>query len=302
MLDLDLMLLRDPERFEEMCFRLARYEFPDTVPFRTARSWDSGRDVVVDLAGRSGGHVVLQCKFMGDLTAAKPKIVASLDALVKETPYEGRWILCLPVDPSGKFWDWLKCECDKRDIQVSMWGRSELLARLEQHPDVIETFFYRVFAELALHFRSASLDLYELKLDPECQWNQADAGTLCLSMCGNVGSADLVLDIVVRNRGTVGAAITGIQAEVFDWHMKMHGLPGEGLLFSKITYAVSIQNGRPGVHATRCEPPLKVNAGDLERFKIRITDTGYAWNGGLRVSLQAGPQEKLFLPVLRIRT
>ena len=123
---------------------------------------------------------------------------------------------------------------------------------------------------------------------------------LCFSRRGNVRSADLVLDVIVRNTGTIGVALTGIQAEVFDWRLKMHGLPGDGLLFPQITYAVSIRGGKSGVYFAECEPPLLVEAGDLERFKIRITDTGYAWNGGLRVSLQTGPLEKLTLPALRV--
>jgi len=307
MLDLDLMLLREPDRFEKLCFRLARYEFPDAKPWLTARSWDGGRDVVVpDVEFCFGGDprrdVVFQCKFMKNLTAAKPKIAESLDALVKNGPCTARWILCLPVEPSGKFLDWLKGECGRRKIEWFVWGRSELLARLEQHPDLVETFFYHLYAELASYFRSDHLELHDLKLDPECEWKQPDAEVLLFSPRGHVHSADLVLDLIVRNSGTVGLAITQIQAEVFDWHWKPHGLPGEGLLFSQITYAVSIQNGEPGKYTARCEPPLKVKGGDVERFKIRITDTGYAWNGGLRVSLWAGPEEKLALPALRIRT
>ena len=51
-------------------------------------------------------------------------------------------------------------------IEGSLWARSELLVRLEQHPDVLETFFYSVFAELASHFRSEHLELFKLTLDP----------------------------------------------------------------------------------------------------------------------------------------
>lgn len=45
MLDLDLTLLREPKRFEEMCLQLAQYEVPDAMPL--AASWDGGRDLVV---------------------------------------------------------------------------------------------------------------------------------------------------------------------------------------------------------------------------------------------------------------
>lgn len=159
-----------------------------------------------------------------------------------------------------------------------------------------------MFAELASHFRSEHLELYKLALDPQCEWNQADGKVLCFSRRGNVKSPDLVLDVIVRNIGAIGLALTGIQAEVFDRRVKMHGLPGDGLLIPQITYAVSIRGGKSGVHIAECEPPPLVKGGDLERFKIRIIDTGYAWNGGLRVSLQTGPLEQLSLPTLRIFT
>ena len=198
--------------------------------------------------------------------------------------------------------DWLSGELQARDIKGSLWGRSELLFQLEQHRDVLETFFYPVFAELAAYFRSGDLELYKLALDPRCQWTQADRNVLYYARRGNVMSPDLVLDLIVRNIGTVGVALTGIQAEVFDCHVKMHGVPTEGLLVPQITYSVSIHGGEAGMHFAECEPPLRVKGGDLERFKIRITDTGYAWNGGLRLSLQTGSLAHLNLPALRIFT
>jgi hypothetical protein len=301
MIDLDLTLLREPKRFEQMCFRLARYAFPDVVPL--AQSWDGGRDLVIFGQAHNGNaDVVFQCKFIKDLTTARPKIIKSLDALAKIGRPTALWILCIPVEGSGVFMDWLKGELAKRQIEGILWARGELLVRLEQHPDVVETFFYHVYAELACHFRVEKLELFTLTLDPECQWNQPDPEVLCFSPRGDVRSADLVLDVIVRNTGTVGTALTGIQAEVFDWHVQMHGLPGDGLLFPQITYAVSIRGGKRGVHSAPCEPPLVVSAADMERFKVRITHTGYAWNGGLRVSLLAGPDHKLDLPALRIFT
>jgi hypothetical protein len=296
-LDLDLTQLRDPKRFQDMCFRLVRYEFPDAIGL--SESWDGGRDVVV-LASRSIGDVVFQCKFMKNLVAAKTKIVASLDTLVKNGRRTARWILCVPVDPSGTFLNWLQRELEERGIEGHLWARNELLMRLEQHPDVVENFFYPIFSELASHFRSDHLELFRLTLDPTCEWKQADDKVLYFSPRDLVSSPDLVLDVVLRNRGTVATAITGIEAEIFDKRQKMHGLPGDGLLFPKITYAVSIYGGAVGIHSAECEPPLIVRGGNLERFKIRVTDTGFAWNGGLRLALLAGKADKLCLPAMRI--
>jgi hypothetical protein len=299
MLDLDLSVLRSPTRFQSMCLRLARYEFPDGVA--VAPSWDGGRDAVI-LGRATAGDIVIQCKFIQSLTQAKPKIIKSLDALATNGGRTRKWILCLPVDPSGVFLDWLRGELAKRRIKWDLWGRSELLIRLEQHRDVLETFFYPVLSELASYFRTDHLELYKLHLDPECQWSQPDPKTLAYERRGNVRSPDLVFDVIVRNTGTVGLAITGIEVEVFDRRTKMHGLPGDGLLFSQITYRVSIDGGRAGVYFTECEPPLLVKAGEPERFKICIAQTGYAWHGGLRLSLHAGNAERLALPALRVFT
>jgi hypothetical protein len=298
-LDLDLTLLRNSKRFEDLCFRLARYEFPDAMSL--SESWDGGRDIVV-FTSRGAGDVVFQCKFTKNLLAAKAKIASSLDSLVKNGRRTARWILCVPVDPSGIFANWVRRELEKRHINGRLWARSELLARLEKHPDVVDTFFYPIYSELASHFRSDQLELFRLTLDPKCGWKQTDAKVLYLSPRGNVSSPDLVLDVIVRNVGTCSTALTGIEAEVFDWRKKMHGLPGEGLLFPQNTYSVSIRGGKIGVHTAGCEPPLVVKAGDLERFKIRVTNTGYAWNGGLRLSLLVGKTDRLCLPAIRIFT
>lgn len=300
MLGLDLMLLGDGHRFEQMCFRLARHEFPGAIAL--AQSWDGGRDVVTfDLSGAEG-DVVLQCKFTEDLLGAKGKIRTSLDVLGKNDRRMARWILCVPVDPSGVFMNWLQDELATRGITGAVWGRSELLALLERHRDVLESFFYGVYAELRSLFRTEHLELFRWALDPECQWRQPDAAVLSFFPRGNVTSPDLVFDVIVRNTATVGTALTGIEAEVFDWQPKLHGLPGSGLLFPQITYAVSIGGGKAGVHSAPCEPPLLVGAGEPERFKIRVSDTGYAWNGALRLSLLAGLHERLQLPAMRLWT
>lgn len=299
MLDLDLSRLQSPTRFQQMCFRLALYEFPDAITL--SASWDRGRDIVV-LASASAGDVVFQCKFTTNLIAAKSKIAASLDALAKNGRSTSKWILCVPVDPSAVFLNWLQSQLETHALEGRVWAKSQLIARLEQHPDVIETFFYAQFSELAGYFRSDHLELFKLSVDPTCQWRQTDPKVLHFSRKGNVSSPDLVLDVIVRNTGNVATAITGIEAEVFDRRTKMHGLPGEGLLLPQITYTVSIHGGRTGCYRVVCDPPLLVKRRDVERFRIRITDTGYAWNGAVRLTLIAGATRRLRLPVMRIFT
>ena len=90
--------------------------------------------------------------------------------------------------------------------------------------------------------------------------------------------------------------------EVRDSTRVLHGLPGEGLLFPQITYSVSINEGEPGCYATVCEPPLVVKGQGLERFKVRLVDTGYAWTGAVQVLLGYARNRRLELPWLRIVT
>lgn len=301
MLDLDLLMLKSPERFQALCLRLARDQYP-TAQALAFSTHDGGRDVVALIASgtRKARAVVFQSKFVPQPSKAKRKIVESLDAL-KDTPFVvSRWILCLPVDPTGVFFDWLAVETAKRNRCHEVWGRTELLRRLEGRPDLVDVFFRGVHAELSRYFRSASLELFQLKLDPAAEWTRHSEALEFASK--NVLSPDLVLDLVVRNTGTVATAITAIEAEVFDSRLKPHGLPGDGLLFPQIEYQVSIDGGRPGRHRGECEPPLGIAAGSIGRFKIRVTDTGYAWNGTLRLTLIAGEDERLPLPAMRIWT
>lgn len=299
MLPLDLTVLRDPKRFESMCFQLARYEFPHVVP--TGSSWDGGRDLIVFGQTREdNGDTVFQCKFSSRLSAIKPKIVSALDGLLRCGRQTAFWILCLPVDPSEVFLNWLYTELKGRGLKGTVWGRSELLTRLEQHPDILETYFYSLYAGLASRFRRADIQPFRLNLHPRCQWMQPDRKILAFWPRKNVHSPDLVFDIILRNTGSIGIALTDLEAEIFDRHVKMHGIPDKGLLFPKITYSVSIRFGRPGVYAAECEPPLLIRGSDLQRFRIRITETGYAWNGGLRLRLRFGEADGLDLPALRI--
>lgn len=300
-LNLDLTSLPSAPHFEQLCFRLARECHPRAMPF--GASWDGGRDVTVFYRpGESDGDIVYQCKFFRDPTRNKAKIVESLDRLAENERPVAEWILCLPVDPSGAFTNWLFSELEARVVKGSVWGRSEILARLEKRPDLVETYFFSVWADLAQYFRIDRLELFRLGLDPACQWRESPKPSLRFVRSENVVSPDLVLDVLVRNVGTISTAITSLVAEVFDWNLKAHGLPGDGLLFPQITYKISIGGGKPGEYRQECEPPLLVKAGDMERFKIRVTDAGYSWNGGLRVGFIAGDSEPLWLPAMRLWT
>ena len=302
MLDLNLLSLRNPERFQDMCLRIAQYQYPHMFPLAFS-THDGGRDgeALLDALARPPKAVVIQTKFVPHPSRAKRSVKDSLEKLDEGRVAVSRWILCLPVDPTADFKDWLLLETRKRKLRHEIWGRKELLRRLEKHPDVVDTFFYAVYAEIARHFRSASLELLQVRLD-RCQWKQPVEDVLEFFRVGNVASPALVLDVLLRNVGTVDTALTGIEAEVFDHRIRPHGVPSEGLLFSQITYRVSIKGGVEGRYIARCEEPLKVPAGGLARFKLRVTETGYSWNGGLRITLQAGARDRLRLPAMRLYT
>ncbi len=81
----------------------------------------------------------------------------------------------------------------------------------------------------------------------------------------------------------------------------MHGVPTEGLLFPKFTYKLSLHSGRVATSTERFDPPLVIPAGKNERFKLRLTETGYAWYGDVSLTLDFG-SSKLRLPWIRIQT
>ena len=312
-LPLDLMLLETPNRFQDMCFRLARLKFPKAQPVNFA-SWDRGRDIVEFSSHAGRGDVIWQCKFTKDLGATTRKaVLKSLETLdrhygqktSKRHPNRhkiARWILCLPVDPTGVFQEWLKKTLADRSINWEVWGKTELLRMLEQNRDVLESFFFRVYAELRDHFRTDELELVRFKLDSACGWLQPDSKVLHYSPKANVASSDLLLDVVIRNLGTVETVITGLQADIRERTPILHGFPGEGLLLPKITYKISLRKGRPGVSETEFDDLLRVKPGEVERFKIRLVDTGYAWTGFVRLALRFGKSGRLHFPSLRLST
>jgi hypothetical protein len=144
-LAVDLFLLETPRRFEEFCFRLIRAEYGYAVRF--AESWDGGRDaqVVIQVAPSppiQSRTLVLQCKFTKSRGAdTKRSIIASFYTFERSVHARARigsapvtWILCMPVAPTEPFARWLEGETAKRHIDHQIWGRGELLARLERRP------------------------------------------------------------------------------------------------------------------------------------------------------------------------
>lgn len=298
MLKVDLNHLESDSRFQDFCFRLAKYEFQDAIAVNAA-SWDGGRDIIE--FHRSTGDIVWQCKFTRSNTSSlRQRIEESLNALDPKKPI-AQWILCISKDVTGKFLDWLRDTISRytfiKDWKV--WDRQELLRRLEQHPDILQMFFFRSYKELEKYFRTDDLELFKFDLDTACGWEQPD--TKVLAYCQRDGLiSDLVFDLIVQNRGTIDALVHELVIELTDVQRELRGIPGEGLLLSQITYVASLKDGKPGKWTQTLDPPLSIKQGAYGRFKICLTDTGFAWTGALRITLICGKDKKLHLPWMRL--
>ncbi|WP_437916531.1 metallophosphoesterase [Sorangium sp. So ce302] len=302
-IQIDLMQLGDEKRFQDLCTRLARRIFPDTMPIAFA-SWDGKRSIVAMMGIRDNvpvSEAVWQTKFTDRFDAPTKQLIRESIATIRDLEHTkiDRWILCVPVDPTDAFIDWLTKEVPET-WRLEVWGATAIRELLQKNPDLVETFFYATHEELQQFFAVENIELVRFMIDPSCQWLQADPQVLHFSISDNVESPDLVLDIIVRNSGEVDAILLGFAVNFIEWEVKPHGIPGSGLLFPQITYEISINHGRPGTYRSVCEPPLIVRAGSVERFKIRVRDTGYAWRGTIAVTLDFGNGKRLRLPFFRL--
>jgi hypothetical protein len=336
MLDLDLMQLGTWKRFERFCHQLTKTEFPGA--FSTRGSWDGGRDVVVWHVGAWNNDIVWQCKFTEDLGSTTQRAISKSvraavahydegaelfsDKLAEDPDWRAlvtkradergtsvgpprlrKWILCIPVARTATFMDWLRLELEPYPFEWEVWDRPDLLERLEVRDDLLDRYFYPVYAELQRHFQREELALMRFEFDASTQqeWVQADPAVLEFATKGT-HDPDLVLDVILRNSGQVETMVTEIAATVEHATIKPHGIPGAGLLHSQITYGVSLGRGAEGSYITKCEPPLVVRGHGLERCKIRLSDTGYSWRGTVRLSLAYGAGKRLFLPHIGLYT
>ncbi|MCI0422644.1 MAG: hypothetical protein L0312_26065 [Acidobacteria bacterium] len=122
----------------------------------------------------------------------------------------------MSVEASGAFLDWLRETLRKQPIVKSweVWDREVLLKRLDQHRDVLEVFFYPVWKSLESRFRTEELELVRYELDRDCGWKPMDSSILSFFQKGT--SSDLVVDLIVRNRGTLQALLQSIRLEIAD--------------------------------------------------------------------------------------
>lgn len=297
-LPLELSLLGCDKLFQRLCFRLAQKQFPQAIPVAHA-AWDGGRDILS--FGVEEGDVVWQCKYtQQSLSKLKPKVRESLDALDPRQQVH-KWILCLSVDVSGPFLDWLRTTLPDYPFIANweVWDREIILLRLEEHPDVLEVFFYPIWKSLETRFRTDELELVRFQPEPACGWRAPNPAALELHQIGS--QSDLVFDIVVRSRGTLQSLVHGLRVTLYDVRYQMRGLPGTALLYSQHTYTTSLRRGRAGTWVEPFDPPLTVDAGTNQRFKIKLTDGGYAWTGYAQLTVLYGGNGELNLPTIHLR-
>jgi hypothetical protein len=296
-LPLDFSLLQSDDKFDKLCYRLINKEFPEAV-FVASGSWDGGRDILLFNDGL--GDVVFQCKYtQQSLSKLKPKITESLNALDSSQKIS-RWVLCLSVDASGVFLDWLRKEIIKYPSidKWEVWGKEKLTQRLEQHSDVLDIFFYPIWKALEKQFRTEEIELFRYEIDTDCGWQQFDEETLHFYQKDARTDSDLVLDIIIRSTGAIESLIHSIRLDVFDVKRVLRGLPETALLYSQHTYTLSLKNGKPESQLICLEPPLIVKAGAHQRFKIKLQETGFAWVGYVRLIIIFGNNQELALPCM----
>ena len=297
-LPVDLSLLQTGERFENMCFCLAQKKYPNAIA--VSGTHDEGQDVLC--FPEPGGDVVFQCKFTRyNIARLKPSIVKSLDSLRGDRQIS-KWILCTSANLTGNFINWLRRTVEDYPFIKSceIWDRRVLLDRLEESPDIVHVFFYSVWKALETTFQTEELELILLGLAHGCQWNQRDHAILIFTQASGSGNG-IVLDLTLRNRGSIQTLVHSFRAELYDVRSRLKGLPEEGVLLPQVAYSVSLRDGNAGQWTEDAEPPLRINPGSHQRFQIQLKDTGYAWTGYLRLAIRYGVNKEVALPEIFLR-
>jgi hypothetical protein len=161
-------------------------------------------------------------------------------------------------------------------------------------------FFHPVWKALESRFRTEELEVVQYELDSECGWKQPDPSILYFHQVRGTRS-DPVVDIIVRSRGTIQSLLRSIRVDIFDVRSHMRGPSGTRLLYPQRTHTISLRGGKPGSHMKRLAPPLIVGAEGSQRFKVKLTYSGYAWNGYIRMTLLYGDNRELSLPCTFLR-
>jgi len=300
MLKLDLSLLENGNDFQALCYRIANKEFPDCVPVATG-SHDKGMDIIEFVRGNRN-KIVWQCKYSkaNSLSTLKPKITQSLNSLDASQKID-KWILCVSKEATGKFLDWIYKELRKYKFirSFEIWDKIKILQKLEKHPDIVEIFFYKVYQDLERIFSTEELELIEINISEKGIWKEINSRRLEYFR-GRNDESDLLLDIKIRNKGTIEVMLSKIILKVYDVKRKLRGIPESSILLPKITYEISINNGEEGTYIYKPDAPLLIKPKMHERFQIKIKEIGYAWIGKIKISISYSKRKRINLPTILV--
>ena len=141
--------------FEELCAQLARRETPHGAEFRRLGSPDAGAECYCALA--DGSEWAWQAKYFlsSPGTTQWRQIDDSVRVALDEHPALVRYHVCLPIDLPGarrpketsarQRWEervakW-KGWAGERAIEFELWGRSEIIERLQVNPGLVRYWF-----------------------------------------------------------------------------------------------------------------------------------------------------------------
>jgi hypothetical protein len=300
MISLNLSLLENGARFQSLCFRVAKKEFPNCIPVAIG-SRDNGIDILQFNDG-TNKDIVWQCKFTkaNSLSSLKPKIISSFKSLNRHQIIN-KWILCISKEATMKFIEWISETIKDYPFIKSfeIWDETIILEKLENYPDIVEIFFYRNFRELEKFFCTAELELMNIKIGKKRSWVDNDSEVLQYSRKHN-DESDMIIDIIIKNKGSVEVMLSELSAQVYEVNRILRGIP-ESLLLPKITYEISIHQGVEGKYRKRLEPPFLIKPKTHERFKIKLRNVGYAWVGKVKISIKYNKDKILNCPTILLK-
>lgn len=307
----DIRAIQTPDRFRSFCLRLFQRLRPDLITFGS-RERDDGRDISWMTTLDYSQQILVSCEFF---PGRLPSSLGATDDAI--TAFEGdhpsirqlsapsaqrALLLCAAEEPSAEYAEALGELATAHGLDWELWGPDRLAGYLGSHPAVRDEYFYHLHDGLRASFHTETLQLASVDLDPECEWRQWDDDALYLSRKGNTYSPDLLLDVVIFNHGPQQTVLSKIRADVMDVARKAWGVPQDPLLISKVTYDLPIGKGKPGRYQAPCNPGLIIEAGQHQRFKIRLTETGYGWRGYMKIAIRYGVGRWLEFPFLRVAT
>jgi hypothetical protein len=127
------LLMLNEKSFEELCQALLSEEFPR---FRAFSPPDLGVD-----GYDPDSCTIFQCYFP-EREPRKDKVVEDLEKAKRQGSACRKWVLVLPKNPTAPFARWLKTDQQAScPFLIEVWGKTEILRFLRNHPKVRAHYF-----------------------------------------------------------------------------------------------------------------------------------------------------------------